>query len=202
MIEAKKLPYDLEDLSPFISKETLFFHYEKHYKGYVNKLNELINGSDFENHQLKDIILRAGADTLYTPIFNNAAQVFNHEFYFDSLTDQEEKKQASAFLIARIEKDFGSLKKLKETLIQKGLSLFGSGYVWLVEEEWVLKVVTTSNAFTPVTRADQKPLLAIDVWEHAYYLDRQNLRADYLSQVVENCLNFAFVEENLKRIKE
>ena len=80
--------------------------------------------------------------------------------------------------------------------------LFGSGYVWLVEEEGVLKVVTTSNAFTPVTRADQKPLFAIDVWEHAYYLDRQNLRADYLSQVVENCLNFAFVEENLKRIKE
>ena len=197
MIEAKNLPYNLDDLSPIVSKETLHFHYEKHYKGYLNKLNELIKGTDFENLTLEKIILKAASDTVFTAIFNNSAQVYNHEFYFASMTNKEEEKKISPKLLTQIEKDFTSVEKLKEELIQKGVALFGSGYVWLVKEEGTLKVITTQNAYTPLTRGGVKPLLALDVWEHAYYLDRQNLKVDYLTKVVENCLNFAFVDKNL-----
>lgn len=197
MIEAKNLPYNLDDLSPIVSKETLHFHYEKHYKGYLNKLNELIKGTDFENLTLEKIILKAASDTVFTAIFNNSAQVYNHEFYFASMTNKEAEKKISPKLLTQIEKDFTSVEKLKEELIQKGVALFGSGYVWLVKEEGTLKVITTQNAYTPLTRGGIKPLLALDVWEHAYYLDRQNLRVDYLTKVVENCLNFAFVDKNL-----
>lgn len=199
MIEIKPLPYDYEALTPYISKETLMFHHDKHYVGYVNKVNELIKNTDLEHLSIENIILRAAGDTVYTTLFNNAAQVFNHEFYFASLTDKANEKEISPACLKLIEGDFGSLDALKRQLIDKGTTLFGSGYVWLVLKEEHLKIITTKNAELPLTEGFVYPLLAIDVWEHAYYLDKQNLRAEYLNQVVNNCLNWHFVATNLKR---
>lgn len=200
MIEVKPLPYDYEALAPYISKETLLFHHDKHYVGYVNKVNELIKDTDFKDLDLYALILRGSADTVYTTLFNNAAQVFNHEFYFDSLTDNEAKKEVPSFLNMVIQRDFGSLEALKTKLVEQGVALFGSGYVWLVEETGRLKVVTSKNAELPLTHGFMHPLLAIDVWEHAYYLDRQNLRVDYLNAVVQNLINWHFVSENLNKV--
>lgn len=199
MIEPKPLKYEQNALAPFISSETLLFHHQKHYMGYVNKANELILKTDFENLSLEEIILRAASDAIYTALFNNAAQIFNHEFYFDSLTDKDEEKEISADLLSLIEKDFQSVEALKEKLVEVGTGVFGSGYVWLVVQAGHLKVLPFSNAFTPLTLGDVTPLIAIDVWEHAYYLDKQNLRAAYLKDVVSNLLNWSFASLNLKK---
>ena len=199
MIEAKSLKYNLSDLEPFISAQTLSFHHQKHYQGYVNKLNELIAHTDFEELSLEEIILRSASDTLYTAVFNQAAQVYNHEFYFDSLSPASSTKDISSSLNKLIEKDFSSVESLKEKLVEVGLSVFGSGYVWLVYEEDHLKVLPFSNALTPLVKGGMTPLLAIDVWEHAYYLDKQNLRAAYLKDVVNNLLNWSFASSNLEK---
>ena len=200
MIEAKSLKYNLSDLEPFISAQTLSFHHQKHYQGYVNKLNELIAHTDFEGLSLEEIILRSASDTLYTAVFNQAAQVYNHEFYFDSLSPVSSIKDISSSLNKLIEKDFSSVESLKEKLVEVGLSVFGSGYVWLVYEEDHLKVLPFSNALTPLVKVGMTPLLAIDVWEHAYYLDKQNLRAAYLKEVVDHLLDWSFVSSNLKQM--
>ena len=199
MIEAKSLKYETTALEPFISEQTLLFHHQKHYLGYVNKVNELILQSDFKDLSLTEIILRASSDTVYTALFNQAAQVYNHEFYFDSLTPSSSTKDISSSLNGLIEKDFSSVENLKEKLVEVGLSVFGSGYVWLVLQENTLKVLPFSNAFTPLTSGFTTPLLAIDVWEHAYYLDKQNLRAAYLKDVVNNLLNWSFASSNLEK---
>ena len=199
MIEAKSLRYNLSDLEPFISAKTLSFHHHKHYQGYVNKLNELIAHTDFEELSLEEIILRSASDTLYTAVFNQAAQVYNHEFYFDSLSPASSTRDISSSLNKLIEKDFSSVESLKEKLVEVGLSVFGSGYVWLVYEEDHLKVLPFSNALTPLVKGGMTPLLAIDVWEHAYYLDKQNLRAAYLKEVVDHLLDWSFVSSNLKQ---
>ncbi len=199
MIEAKHLKYELTALAPFISEKTLSFHHQKHYQGYVNKTNELILNTDFENLSLEEIIFRAASDTSFTALFNQAAQVYNHEFYFDSLSPSSSTDEISSSLNRLIQKDFSSLDILKEKLIEVGLSVFGSGYVWLVYENESLKVLPFSNALTPLVKESMVPLLAIDVWEHAYYLDKQNLRASYLKEVVNNLLNWTFVSNNLKK---
>lgn len=199
MIEAKHLKYELTALAPFISEKTLSFHHQKHYQGYVNKTNELILNTDFENLSLEEIIFRAASDTSFTALFNQAAQVYNHEFYFDSLSPSSSTDEISSSLNRLIQKDFSSLDVLKEKLIEVGLSVFGSGYVWLVYENESLKVLPFSNALTPLVKESMVPLLAIDVWEHAYYLDKQNLRASYLKEVVNNLLNWTFVSNNLKK---
>lgn len=201
MILAKELEFAYEALEPVISQKTLFFHHSKHYKGYVNKTNELIAGTDMADLGLQEIIFRASSDMVYETLFNNVAQVFNHEFYFNSLTPQGDETKISPVLMAQIEKDFSSLEALKQQLIQKGASVFGSGYVWLVEKQGSLSVVTTQNANTPLTEGFVTPLLAIDVWEHGYYLDYQNLRLDYLTKVVNGCLNWAFVAQNYQKVK-
>lgn len=198
MIEFKPLAYRLEELMPYISAQTLSFHHQKHYQGYVTKLNDLISNTDFENLSLENIILKSASDTLWTAIFNNAAQVYNHEFYFNSLAGLDENKKIPAALEKEILKDFQSVDALKEKLIEVGLAVFGSGYVWLVKEDGHLKVEPFLNAFTPLTKPNMVPLLAIDVWEHAYYLDKQNLRAAYLKDVVNNLINWSFVYQNLK----
>lgn len=201
MILAKELEYAYDALEPIISQKTLLFHHSKHYNGYVNKTNELIAGTDMAHLDLQEIVFRASSDMVYETLFNNAAQVFNHEFYFNSLTDKSENKTVPASLLRQIEKDFSSFEALKQQLIQKGVSVFGSGYVWLVEKQGVLMVVTTQNANTPLTEGFVTPLLAIDVWEHGYYLDYQNLRVDYLTKVVNNCINWAFVAQNYQKAK-
>ena len=201
MIKAKELDFDYAALEPVISKETFLFHHDKHYIGYINKTNELIQNSDMADLGLEEIVLRASSDMVYQTLFNNAAQIYNHEIYFSSLTDKPEQKEVPSVLMEKIIKDFGSFEALKQELIDKGTKLFGSGYVWLVEKLGVLKVEALPNAETPLTEGFTNALMAIDVWEHAYYLDHQNLRAEYLSKVVHECLNWAFVAENYQKIK-
>ncbi len=198
MIELPPLPYEPTALEPYVSEETISYHYGKHHAGYVNTTNELIAGSDLADKSLEDIILTAASDTVYTKLFNNAAQVYNHNFYWESLTANPVHKKIPPVLEAKIIGDFGSVDALKAELKNKGLAQFGSGWTWLVLEDGHLKVVNTSNANTPLTTPSQKPLLCIDVWEHAYYLDTQNLRAAYLDGVIQNALNWAFAAENLK----
>lgn len=198
MIELPKLPYHFNVLEPFISEKTLHFHYEKHHAGYVATTNALIKGTELEGKSIEQIILTAASDTVYTKLFNNAAQVWNHTFYWNSLTPNHQKHLPSQELVEQINKGFGSMEELQNLLIEKGLNQFASGWVWLVAENGNLKVITTSNADTPLAKPNLTPLLCLDVWEHAYYLDYQNLRKEYLTSVVQNLLNWEFVEKTMK----
>lgn len=200
MIELPKLPYHFNALEPFVSEKTLHFHYEKHHAGYVATTNALIKGTELEGKSLEQIILTAASDTVYTKLFNNAAQVWNHTFYWNSLTSLGQKHTPSSELSDQINKDFGSMEELQNQLIDNALNQFASGWVWLVSENNQLKVITTSNADTPLTKPNLTPLLCVDVWEHAYYLDYQNFRKDYLTSVVQNLLNWEFASKNWKKV--
>lgn len=169
--EMKPLPYGREALAPAISAETLDYHYGKHYRGYVERLNELVRNTPFEGRSLEEIIRDADG-----PIFNNGAQVWNHEFYFATLSPTAHHEPSGPFREA-VDRWFGSFARMKEELTQACLSLFGSGWVWLVEEEsGRLAILSEPNAGNPL-RYNMRPLLVIDVWEHAYYIDYRNLRA-------------------------
>lgn len=175
MIELKKLPFGESALEPFISAETLQYHYGKHHATYVNKLNELIKGTEFEHMSLSAIIRESDG-----AIFNNSAQVFNHTFYWNSLSGS--KSAPYGKLLLKINNDFGSLDALKEEFIKAGTTLFGSGWVWLVREaKGKLAVKKTENAHTPLS-SHLVPLFVCDVWEHAYYIDYRNLRPKYLEE--------------------
>ncbi|MBS4068004.1 MAG: superoxide dismutase [Sulfurimonas sp.] len=187
MIELPKLPFEENALVPFLSAETMQYHYGKHHATYVNKLNELIKGTEFDKMSLSSII-RDSEGT----IFNNAAQVFNHTFYWNSLSGS--KSAPSGKLLFKINSDFGSVEKLKEEFIKAGTTLFGSGWVWLVREpKGKLAVKQTSNAQTPLS-ANLIPLFVCDVWEHAYYIDYRNLRPKYLEEFW-NHINWDFAKE-------
>jgi superoxide dismutase, Fe-Mn family len=188
------LPYAENALEPVISARTVGFHYGKHHKGYLDNLNKLIAGTDYSDLSLEEII-RGTADRLErTAIFNNAAQTWNHTFYWKSLTPNGGGEPPAA-LKAKIEASFGSVDACKKELAAAAVGQFGSGWVWLVLEDGKLKVVKTSNAGNPLTTAMQ-PLLTIDVWEHAYYLDYQNLRADYTKAVLDKLINWEFALQN------
>ena len=194
------LPYDITSLSPFISSETLAYHYGKHHANYVNNTNNLIQNTPLEHKSLEEIILISASDSIFTSLFNNAAQCYNHEFYWKSLTPSPQKisKSLEELLI----QNFGSLNDFQKNLYHMALNLFGSGWCWLVATSPTdLKIITTGNAQTPLTLPNSKPLLCIDVWEHAYYLDYQNKRADYLNAVIDNLLNWSFAEENLNPLR-
>ena len=197
MIEIKNLPYELNALAPAVSEQTMNYHYNKHYVGYVQKTNELIAKTPFEDSPLNKIIFESAADTVWTKVFNQAAQVANHEFFWASLTPDKHQNQPSESMLSLIRRDFGSKEKLLQEIQNKGLAQFGSGWVWLTYYDKRLQVVSTSNADTLVVHPDHKPLLVVDVWEHAYYLDYQNKRADYLKAVTENLLNWEFAEKQL-----
>ena len=172
--ELPKLPYNLDDLSPTISKQTLEFHYGKHHQAYVNNLNNLVPGTRFENADLETIIKEAEGG-----IFNNGAQVWNHTFYFEAFSAKP-KAEPTGKLAEAIERDFGSFTKFKEAFTKAAATLFGSGWAWLVKDAYGhLEIVPESNAGNPL-RNGQTPILTCDVWEHAYYLDYQNKRPDYL----------------------
>ncbi len=194
-VQLQNLPYAENALAPVISEKTVQFHYHKHHAGYVQKTNELIYNTDLENKSLEEIILTAASDSSYQTLFNNAAQVWNHQFYWQSLKPAASPVPEKLKIL--IERDFGSVDELKNQLQAKGLSQFGSGWVWLVTENDKLSILSTSNAQTPLTNGNQKPLLTIDVWEHAYYLDTQNNRAAYLQNVINNLLNWEFAAQNL-----
>jgi len=189
------LPYAQNALEPVISARTLEFHYGKHHQGYVNKLNDAIKGTPMEGMSLEEIIAATANDAGQAGVFNNAAQVWNHSLYWKSLKPGGSPMPAE--LTAAIEQSFGSVDEFKSQLAQAAGSQFGSGWAWLVKEGDSLKVVKTSNAQCPLT-AGQTPLLTIDVWEHAYYLDYQNRRGDYVAAVIDKLLNWEFALETMK----
>ena len=189
------LPFGEDALSPIISANTISYHYGKHHKAYVDNLNKLIEGTEFAGLTLEDIITQTFGKTERSAIFNNAAQAWNHAFYWQSLKPAG-GGEPSAALTKKIEASFGSLDACKKELLAAATTQFGSGWAWLVQDGSVLKVVKTGNAETPIT-AGLNPLLTIDVWEHAYYLDYQNRRADYVGKVLEKLINWDFAESNL-----
>ncbi len=194
-INLPELPYAKDALAPYISANTLEFHYGKHHKTYVDNLNKLIAGTDLEGKTLEEIIKIAAKDPAKAGIFNNAAQVWNHSFYWKCLKPQGGGAPTGA-IAARINATFGSYDKFVEELKNAGVTQFGSGWAWLVLDGNDLKITKTPNADTPLAHG-QKALLTIDVWEHAYYLDYQNRRPDYLAAVIQNLINWDFVNANL-----
>ena len=186
--ELPKLPYALDALQPYISKQTLEFHYGKHHQAYINNLNNLIPGSKFENATLEQIVREADGG-----IFNNGAQVWNHTFYFMSFSP-EGVREPQGNLARAIESRFGSFATFREQFTKAAVTLFGSGWAWLVKkEDQTLDIVQESNAGNPL-RQGFTPLLTCDVWEHAYYLDYQNKRPDYL-QAYWNVLDWKVISE-------
>jgi Fe-Mn family superoxide dismutase len=189
------LPYADNALEPVISAKTIGFHYGKHHKGYVDTLNKLVAGTEFADLPLTKIITRTAGKADKTAIFNNAAQTWNHTFYWHSLKPKGGGEPSDA-LKQKIMLSFGSVDACKKELSTAAMAQFGSGWVWLVLDGDKLKVVKTANAEDPLTTG-MKPLLTIDVWEHAYYLDYQNRRADYVNAVLDKLINWHFAAENL-----
>ncbi len=182
-ITLPKLPYADDALAPVISANTVSFHYGKHHAGYVKTLNGLIAGTKYAEMALEDIVRAASKDGA-TAVFNNAAQAWNHTFYWESLAPEGRGGVPSAALAAAIDKSFGSLDACKAALAEAAVKRFGSGWAWLVVENGKLSATSTQNAETPITRDGVVPLLVVDVWEHAYYLDWQNRRADYAKALI------------------
>jgi Fe-Mn family superoxide dismutase len=189
------LPYPESALDPVISANTIGFHYGKHHRGYVDNLNKLLAGSEMSQMSLEKIVLASAGQADKAAIFNNAAQVWNHTFYWQSLRAKGGGVPPAA-LKQRLEADFGSVEACKKEIASASLTQFGSGWAWLVEEGGKLKVVKTGNADSPLSKG-MKPLLTIDVWEHAYYLDYQNRRADYVNAVLEKLINWEFALQNI-----
>lgn len=183
------LPYAQDALEPHISAETLSFHYGKHHNAYVTNLNKLIAGTEFENSSLEEIVQNSEGGT-----FNNAAQVWNHTFYWNSMKPNGGRNPEGE-LAEKINASFGSFDKFKEEFANSAATQFGSGWAWLVLDGGDLKIVKTANAETPLTNG-QVPLLTIDVWEHAYYLDFQNKRPDYIQTFLNSLANWDFAAEN------
>jgi Fe-Mn family superoxide dismutase len=189
------LPYAGNALDPVISTNTIGFHYGKHHKGYVDTLNKLIAGTELSNHSLEKLIAETAGKADKVAIFDNAAQTWNHTFYWRSLRPKGGGEPPAA-LKQRIEASFGNLDACKKELATAATTEFGSGWAWLVLEADKLKVVKTANAETPLTKG-VKPLLTIDVWEHTYYLDYQNRRPDYVNAVLDKLINWGFAADNL-----
>lgn len=196
LVQLAPLPYGQNALEPFISQKTIEFHYGKHHKAYVDKVNELIKGTTFAQLPLEEIMKQTANVPDKAAIFNNAAQVWNHEFYWKSL--KPGGSQPEGELLKKILMSFGSFESLKKELLDAALAQFGSGWTWLVLEGDKLKVVKTGNADNPIVHG-QIPLLTVDVWEHAYYLDYQNRRSDYVKALIDNLLNWEFAAANLPK---
>jgi len=183
------LPWDKDALAPHISPETIEYHYGKHHKAYVDNLNKLIPGTEFEDMRLEDIIKKASGG-----IFNNAAQIWNHSFYWNSLSPKG-GGEPSGEIADALAKSFGSFDKFKEQFTSAAVTLFGSGWAWLVKNaDGSLSIEATSNAGTPL-KEGKKALLTCDVWEHAYYIDYRNARAAYVDAFWK-LVNWKFAEEN------
>lgn len=189
------LPYADNALAPVISANTLGFHYGKHHKTYVDNLNKLVGGTEFADKPLAKIIAETAGMADKTAIYNNAAQIWNHTFYWQSLRPSG-GGEPPAELKKMIEASFGTLDACKKELAAAAMAQFGSGWAWLVLDGDTLKVVKTGNAEVPMTPG-RKLLLTVDVWEHAYYLDYQNRRLDYVNAVLDKLINWSFAAENL-----
>ncbi len=189
------LPYAEDALEPCISAKTISFHYGKHHQGYVDKLNRHISGTPFAKMPLLEIIRETAGKAEHAAVFNNAAQVYNHTFYWNSMTPKGGGKPQGA-IAERIDASFGSYDAFAEAFTDAAASRFGSGWAWLVLDGDALTIVGTSNADTPAA-SGRTPLLTIDVWEHAYYLDYQNRRKAYIEAYLESLVNWDFAEANL-----
>jgi len=189
------LPYEQDALQPVISANTLSFHYGKHHKAYVDNLNKLIQGTEFADLPLEKIVKAAKTQSEHAAVFNNAAQAWNHAFYWKCLKPNGGGEPPAA-LKRLMESSFGSVDACKKELAAAAVGQFGSGWAWLVRDGEKLKILKTPNADTPLTGAT-KPLLTIDVWEHAYYLDYQNRRGDHVNAVLDKLANWEFAAENL-----
>ncbi len=196
MITLPELPYAKDALAPVISANTLEFHYGKHHKAYVDNLGKLIAGSDLADADLETIIKKVAGDPAKAGIFNNAAQVWNHSFYWKCLKGGG-GGAPTGVIAAKIVAVFGSYEKFAEELKNAGVTQFGSGWAWLVLDNGQLKITKTANADTPIAHG-QIPLLTLDVWEHAYYLDYQSRRPDYLAAVIGKLIDWNFVNANLR----
>jgi Fe-Mn family superoxide dismutase len=189
------LPYADNALDPVITAHTMSFHYGKHHKTYVDNLNKLVVGTEFADMSLEQVIAGSAGKADKVGIFNNSAQIWNHTFYWHSMKPQGGGEPPAA-LKQKIDAAFGSLDACKKELANAAVTQFGSGWAWLVADGGVLKVVKTGNADLPMTKG-MKALLCIDVWEHAYYLDWQNRRADYVNAVLDKVVNWGFAADNL-----
>jgi Fe-Mn family superoxide dismutase len=189
------LPYEQSALAPVISATTLSFHYGKHHKAYVDTTNKLIAGTSFADMPLEAIIKATWRQAEHAALFNNAAQAWNHTFYWKCLNPKGGGEPPAA-LKRLMESSFGGVEECKKQLSTAAVEDFGSGWAWLVHEGEKLKIVKTSNADTPLAQG-QKPIFAIDVWEHAYYLDYQNRRPDHVKALIEKLANWGFAAENL-----
>ncbi len=196
MFTLMALPYADNALAPVITPNTIGFHYGKHHKTYVDNLNNLVKGTDLEGKSLEEVVLATAGKADKAPLFNNSAQIWNHDFYWKSMKPNGGGAPTGK-VADRINESFGSFEEFKKQLSATTVSQFGSGWGWLVADSaGKLKVVKTGNAEVPMTQG-LKPLLTIDVWEHAYYLDHQNRRADYVNAVIDKLLNWEFAAANL-----
>lgn len=199
-IELPPLPYAEDALAPTISAETVSFHYGKHHKTYVEKTNELIKGTDFEKQSLSEIVKGSFGTDRNSPngaaLFNNAAQVWNHTFYWRGLKPGGGGAPTGKVLEA-INASFGSYDAFRKEFTTAATGQFGSGWAWLVENKGKLLVMKTANAETPITTADHRPIFVVDVWEHAYYVDYRNKRLDYVNGILDKLVNWDFVNEKL-----
>ena len=195
-ITLPELPYPENALEPVISARTISIHYGKHHAGYVDKVNELVAGTPFDGRPLEEIIVDTAKDAKSTAIFHNAAQTWNHTFYWNSMRAKGGGEPAGK-LKSAIERDFGEVAKFREAFSKAAAGEFGSGWTWLVAgKDGKLKIVATDNADTPLADGET-PLLTIDLWEHAYYLDYQDRRADYVAAWLDKLADWSFAEKNL-----
>ena len=194
--ELPPLPYPKNALEPHTSARTLEFHHDKHHQAYVTALNNLTKDSPLASQSLEDIIRGTAKDESKTSIFNNAAQVWNHTFFWNCMKPQG-GGNPSGDVAQAIDKSFGSLDKFKEEFKQAATTQFGSGWAWLVRDGDKVKISKTPNAVNPLSQG-QAALLTCDVWEHAYYLDYQNRRPDFVQTFLDHLINWDFVAKNLK----
>ena len=194
-IELPALPYAQDALAPVVSAETLSFHYGKHHKAYVDNLNKLVAGTDLAEAALEKVIAAVAGKPDKAGVFNNAAQVWNHTFFWNSMKPNGGGAPAGAVAKA-IDASFGSAENFRKEFANAAMTQFGSGWAWLVADKGALRVMKTANADTPLTMG-VTPILTIDVWEHAYYLDYQNRRADFVAAVMDRLLNWDFANANL-----
>ncbi len=193
------LPFEDNALEPVLSKESFDFHHKKHHNAYVVKLNELIENTEYKDLTLKEIIQKSEKEGKQA-IFNNAAQVWNHAFLWYSMQKNGGTKNITDKAKALIEKSFGSVGEFQAKLIDAGVTQFGSGWAWVVlnKSTGKLEIIKTANALTPLTNENLKPVITVDVWEHAYYIDYRNRRPDFLKIFTEELINWKFFEENTK----
>lgn len=197
--ELPALPYDKTALEPHMSAKTLEFHHGKHHQAYVTNLNNLVKDTPLAGKSLEEIIKATAKDEAKAGVFNNAAQVWNHTFFWSSMKPSGGGAPAGD-LAQGVTRDFGGLDKFKELFKQAAVGQFGSGWAWLVADKGELKIVKTPNAVTPIT-SGQVPLITCDVWEHAYYLDYQNRRPDFVQTFLDKLVNWDFAAKNLAAAK-